>query len=164
VRGDTLVRQLLRGALDGAGRVDRTVLPARPQRGRPQLSILLAEDNPINALLAKSVLTKSGHEVEVVTNGKEAVDAVTGSIGGSRFDVVLMDLHMPVMDGVDAIGLIRKFEEAKGLPPVPILVLSADGQEATRHGVLAHGATGFVTKPIDPDKLIDAIEAQAAAA
>ena len=164
VRGDTLVRQLLRGALDGAGRVEKSAAVARPQRARPQLSVLLAEDNPINALLAKSVLTKGGHGVEVVTNGKEAVDAVTGGIGGVRFDVVLMDLHMPVMDGVDAIGLMRRFEEAKGLPPVPILVLSADGQEATRHGVLAHGATGFVTKPIDPEKLIDAIEAQAVAA
>src|SRR5690606_14992973 len=115
-----------------------------------RLSVLLAEDNEINALLARATLTKAGHAVNVVGNGKAAVDAITGGAGAHRYDVVLMDLHMPVMDGLDAIALIRKFEEEKGLPPVPIMVLSADSQEKTRHGVLAHGASGFVTKPLDP--------------
>jgi CheY-like chemotaxis protein len=74
-----------------------------------------------------------------------------------------MDLHMPVMDGLDAIGVIRRHEEDRGTAPVPIMVLSADGQETTRHHVLAHGASGFVTKPLDPDALIRAVEEQAAA-
>jgi len=75
-----------------------------------------------------------------------------------------MDLHMPVLDGLDAIVLIRKSEEERGLPPVPILVLTADGQEKTRHEVLAHGASGFVTKPVDPARLVEAIEGQRTAA
>jgi CheY-like chemotaxis protein len=70
---------------------------------------------------------------------------------------------MPVMDGLDAIAAIRRHEEERGTVPVPIMVLSADGQEATRHHVLAHGASGFVTKPLDPDGLVRALEAQAAA-
>jgi CheY-like chemotaxis protein len=98
----------------------------------------------------------------VVGNGKAAVDAVTLA-GKMRYDVVLMDLHMPVMDGLDAISLIRRHEEDRGAAPVPIMVLSADSQERTRHQVLAHGASGFVTKPLDPDALIRAVEEQAAA-
>ena len=103
-----------------------------------------------------------GHTIEVVGNGKAAVDAVTLP-GHGRYDVVLMDLHMPVMDGLDAIGVIRRHEEHRGVSPVPIMVLSADSQEKTRHQVLAHGASGFVTKPLDPDALIRAVEEQAAA-
>jgi CheY-like chemotaxis protein len=80
-----------------------------------------------------------------------------------RPDMVLMDLHMPVMDGLDAIALIRKYEEEKGLPALPIMVLSADSQESTRHTVLAHGATGFVTKPLDPQALLEAVQHQVAA-
>ena len=67
------------------------------------LSILLAEDNDINAMLARATLVKAGHRVDVVGNGKAAVDAVTVS-SHARYDVVLMDLHMPVMDGLDAIA------------------------------------------------------------
>jgi CheY-like chemotaxis protein len=65
---------------------------------------------------------------------------------------------MPVMDGLEAIALIRRHEEENDLPPVPIMVLSADSQEKTRHDVLAHGASGFVTKPLDPDALVHAVE------
>jgi CheY-like chemotaxis protein len=135
----------------------------RPHGGKTSgLSILLAEDNDINAMLARATLVKAGHRVDVVDNGKAAVDAVTLP-GHDRYDVVLMDLHMPVMDGLDAIGVIRRHEEDRGAAPVPIMVLSADSQEKTRHHVLAHGASGFVTKPLDPDQLVRAVEEQAAA-
>ena len=122
------------------------------------LSVLVVEDNDINALLARSALARAGHRVDVVANGKAAVEALTESGGVHRYDVVLMDLHMPVMDGLSAITLIRLHEEKKALPPVPILVLSADSQEKTRHGVIAHGATGFLTKPVDPRAMIEAVE------
>jgi CheY-like chemotaxis protein len=166
VRGATLTRLLASG--DGVA--------ASPQAGAAQvafarsavtgarLRVLLAEDNDINALLARAALTRAGHEVDVVGNGKAAVDALDGPDGGHRYVVVLMDLHMPVLDGLDAIALIRKSEEERGLPPVPILVLTADGQEKTRHEVLAHGASGFVTKPVDPARLVEAIEGQRTAA
>ncbi len=166
VRGDTLVRLLLqRGTLPGTAGGKGAAAPGPARRpSNARLHVLLAEDNEINALLARATLTKAGHRVDVVTNGKAAVDAVMDTAATRRYDVVLMDLHMPVMDGLDAIALIRKFEDEKGLPAMPIMVLSADSQEKTRHGVLAHGASGFITKPIDPAQLVAAIEEQAAAA
>jgi PAS domain S-box-containing protein len=165
VRGETLVRLLLQreGAGSGTTGGDTGSL-SRRRIGNGRLNVLLAEDNEINALLARVALQKAGHRVDVVANGKAAVDAVVESAAVQRYDVVLMDLHMPVMDGLDAIEMIRKFEEEKGLPAIPIMVLTADGQEATRHGVLAHGASGFITKPLDPAQLVEAIEQKAAAA
>jgi CheY-like chemotaxis protein len=165
VRGDTLLRTLLsdRSKPAAAATPDRASARSGHLHGKmPGLSILIAEDNDINAMLARATLVKAGHRVEVVGNGRAAVDAVTLP-GKDRFDVVLMDLHMPVMDGLDAIGVIRRYEEDRGVAPVPIMVLSADSQEKTRHHVLAHGASGFVTKPLDPDALIRAVEEQAAA-
>ena len=165
VRGETLVRLLLQretAVSSAPGGTTGTV--ARRRVGSGRLNVLLAEDNEINALLARVALQKAGHRVDVVTNGKAAVDAIVESASTHRYDAVLMDLHMPVMDGLDAIAMIRKFEEEKGLPAMPIMVLTADSQEATRHGVLAHGASGFLTKPLDPAQLVDAIEEKAAAA
>jgi PAS domain S-box-containing protein len=166
VRGQTLIRVLL----TTPSSIPAAATAQRPQRSRLAgpgtfrrrgLSILIAEDNDINALLAQATLTKAGHQVDVVGNGKAAVD-VLASASGHRYDVVLMDLHMPVLDGLDAISVIRRFEEEKGTAPVPIMVLSADSQEKTRHSVLAHGASGFVTKPLDPDILVRAVEDQVA--
>jgi CheY-like chemotaxis protein len=165
VRGETLLRVLL--ASKSAG----PILPEKqepagsilPTADGAALHILIAEDNEINAMLARAALSKAGHRVELVTNGRAAVDAVIHALHGRRFDIVLMDLHMPVMDGLDAIALIRKHEEEHGAPPIPIMVLSADGQETTRHAVLAHGATGFVSKPLDPKVLAEAVAQQAVA-
>ena len=163
VRGDTLLRMLLTGPLKAGGLAQQASIPSRQRQPSSEgMRVLVAEDNDINALLARSVLKKAGHKVELVRDGKAAVETLT-SAGAQRFDVVLMDLHMPVMDGLDAIAHIRRHEEAEGMPPVPILVLSADGQEATRHGVLAHGATGFLAKPVDPQAMIDAVENHAPA-
>ena len=76
----------------------------------------MAEDNDINAMLARATLLKAGHRVDIVGNGKAAVEAVTGGGRKRRYDVVLMDLHMPVMDGLDAIAAIRRYEEEVGRP------------------------------------------------
>lgn len=164
VRGETLLRVLLSRKGESVAAVGQSAMPREKSvDGAPSLSVLIAEDNDINALLASSTLRKAGHKVEIVRNGKAAVEALTASGGAHQFDVVLMDLHMPVMDGLDAIAHVRKYEESKGLAPTPILVLSADSQEKTRHGVIAHGATGFLTKPVDPQAMIDAIEVHATA-
>jgi len=166
VRGETLLRVLTaRQTAPIASTVPQSISKSREEpvaTARAGLSILIAEDNEINALLARSALTKAGHAVHVVANGRQAVEAIIHPVE-KRFDLVLMDLHMPVMDGLDAIALIRQEEEEKGLRPIPIMVLSADGQEGTRHAVLAHGATGFVTKPLDPKALIEAVAEQAVA-
>ena len=165
VRGETLLRTLL-GRTRPAADAEAGNAPAKPVvhrgHGPTSLSILLAEDNDINAMLARATLIKAGHRVDVVGNGKAAAEAVTLS-SNTRYDVVLMDLHMPVMDGLDAIAAIRRHEEDRGVAPIPIMVLSADSQEKTRHHVLAHGASGFVTKPLDPDALVRAVEEHAAA-
>ena len=162
VRSETLVRVLV-SSPDARQASRRKV--AREDVGKDgkivSLRVLVAEDNEINALLARSALEKAGHVVEIVRNGKAAVDAVIDGGGQAGYDVVLMDLHMPVMDGLDAIALIRKHEEARGWASLPILVLSADSQESTRHGVIAHGASGFLTKPIDPQAMIATVEASA---
>ncbi|EHK59292.1 ATP-binding protein [Allomesorhizobium alhagi] len=166
VRGETLLRVLLAGAAVPAtqGQAPAKAASAPARHTKPLgLSILIAEDNDINAMLARATLQKAGHRVEIVGNGKAAVEAVTGAGPKHRYDVVLMDLHMPVMDGLDAIAVIRRHEEEMGIVPVPIMVLSADNQEKTRHAVLAHGASGFVTKPLDPEALVEAVEEQAAA-
>ncbi|MEO3386811.1 response regulator [Mesorhizobium sp. CAU 1741] len=163
VRGETLVRVLLSVPPSTAGLTGMSSDIGAQQGSDSGLSVLVAEDNEINALLARATLEKAGHMVEVVRNGRAAVEALTAGGGAHRFDVVLMDLHMPVMDGLDAIAHIRKHEDAKGISPVPILVLSADSQETTRHGVIAHGATGFLTKPVDPQRMIEAVEGQVTA-
>lgn len=171
VRGETLLRLLL------ASQVTATppAAPAKEKSGPsgtrrkpgknrlPGLSVLVAEDNDINAMLARATLLKAGHRVDIVGNGKAAVEALTAAGRKHRYDVVLMDMHMPVMDGLDAIAAIRRYEESAGVAPVPIMVLSADSQEKTRHAVLAHGASGFVTKPLDPATLVRTVEEQAAA-
>ena len=167
VRGRTLLRILTHGAGDAPahGTVHRLEVKRRKPSAKntSSLQVLIAEDNEINALMARSVLEKAGHVVHHVRDGKAAVEAVRTARGRRPFDIVLMDLHMPVMDGLDAIALIRKHEEEKGLTAVPIMVLSADSQEKTRHDVLSHGANGFVTKPLDPHELVEAVRHQAAA-
>ncbi|RWB61311.1 PAS domain-containing sensor histidine kinase [Mesorhizobium sp.] len=164
VRGETLLRVLLTSHVPAPAEPHPEPRGAASVRRRDQsLSVLIAEDNDINAMLARATLLKAGHRVKIVGNGKAAVEAVTDAGLKHRFDVVLMDLHMPVMDGLDAIAAIRRHEEAMAVPPIPIMVLSADSQEKTRHSVLAHGASGFVTKPLDPDALVQAVEGQVAA-
>ncbi|RRI07689.1 PAS domain-containing sensor histidine kinase [Mesorhizobium tamadayense] len=164
VRGETLLRVLLTSHVPAPAEPRPEPRGVASVRRRDQgLSVLIAEDNDINAMLARATLLKAGHRVKIVGNGKAAVDAVTDAGLKHRFDVVLMDLHMPVMDGLDAIAAIRRHEEALAVPPIPIMVLSADSQEKTRHTVLAHGASGFVTKPLDPDALVQAVEGQVAA-
>ena len=164
VRGETLLRVLLTSHAPAPAEPRPQPRGAASMRRRDQgLSVLIAEDNDINAMLARATLLKAGHRVKIVGNGRAAVEAVTEAGLKHRFDVVLMDLHMPVMDGLDAIAAIRRHEEALAVPPIPIMVLSADSQEKTRHTVLAHGASGFVTKPLDPDALVQAVEGQVAA-
>ena len=142
---------------------DKTPQALARTHGNGSLSVLIAEVNDINAMLARASLQKAGHRVDIVNNGKAAVDAIATESAARRYDVVLMDLHMPLMDGMDAIAAIRRHEGATGVAPVPIMVLSADSQEKTRHAVLAHGASGFVTKPLDPQALVHAVESQIAA-
>ena len=126
-----------------------------------KLSVLVAEDNEINALLVRSALTKAGHSVTVVGDGRSAVGEMTRQ--KQSHDVVLMDLHMPIMDGLDAIAAIRTREDEKGRNHVPILALTADGQIEVEQAVRAVGGDGMITKPVDPARLVLMVEEAAAA-
>jgi signal transduction histidine kinase/DNA-binding response OmpR family regulator len=118
--------------------------------------VLLAEDNEINALLARTVLVKAGQEVVGAATGADAVRAHRQALAeGKPFDLVLMDLHMPVMDGADAIRAIRRAEARQGLKRVRIYTLTADEQAGARRESAQAGADGFLTKPLAPARLID---------
>lgn len=159
VRSATLLRvlsgELPPGATHGAGPVsDLSVEQVKP------LHLLVAEDNEINVRLMRAVLGKTVHRVTFVGDGEEAVSAVREMQKSSDpFDLIFMDLHMPRLDGADAISQIRSYEEEHGLKPVVILALSADAQPKTRNAILERGASGFLSKPIDPGDLIEAIGA-----
>ena len=117
-----------------------------PQPARP-LAVLLAEDGPVNQLLVKRLLEKAGHTVTVVETGVQAIEAVAGS----DFDVVLMDIQMPEMDGLDATMRIRAGE--KNGRRLPVIALTAHAMEADRERCLAAGMDGYISKPISPDAL-----------
>ena len=116
---------------------------------RHGLTILLAEDNPINMMLIRELLRRRGHNVVEVTNGTDAVRVMAEH----RFDLLLTDIHMPGMDGIEAARAIRKTEEAAGTPRVPIVALTADALETGKRACQEAGMDGFLTKPVDPAEL-----------
>lgn len=112
--------------------------------------ILLVEDNEINQDVARELLERSGLPVTIAANGEEAVRAVKEK----DFEVVLMDIQMPVMDGYQATREIRKDERLKDLP---IIAMTAHAMTGDREGCLAAGMNDYVTKPIDPEKLFSTL-------
>ena len=120
--------------------------PAIEPRG---LKILLAEDNPINAMLIRELLRRRGCQIKEVTNGKAAVDAVENE----RFDLLLTDIHMPEMDGIEATRAIRANETKGFRDRLPIVALTADALETGKHACQDAGMDGFLTKPVDPAEL-----------
>ena len=116
------------------------------------LSILLAEDNLINQKVSVGMLTKLGHRVFVANDGNEAVAA----LGQQPFDLVLMDVQMPEMDGLEATAVIRASERATGRH-LPIVALTAHAMKGDRERFLAAGMDGYVTKPIRQAELWKAI-------
>jgi two-component system, sensor histidine kinase and response regulator len=127
-----------------AGERPRAPRPARRAR-RPQgkLHVLLAEDNPVNQLLATRIFKKLGHHVTVVSNGREALSAVQAG----QFDLVAMDVQMPEMDGLDATAAIRAWEKATGTH-TPIMAMTAHAMKGDRERCLAAGMDGYTSKPI----------------
>jgi CheY-like chemotaxis protein len=126
------------------------------------LAVLLAEDNEINALLARAVLEGLGHTVEEVRDGAAAVAAANARPG--RFDLILMDLHMPGLDGLAAVRAIREREAAAGTARAPIVAVTADVLAETRAAALAAGVDRMVEKPMTPDVLRRALAALAVGA
>ncbi|GGD14548.1 response regulator [Aquisalinus flavus] len=106
--------------------------------------VLLAEDNQINAVLASTILRNCGHQVDRVENGQEAIEAVSSS----NYDLILMDMHMPFMDGVAATRHIRGL--SGGIANLPVVALTANSLTADRKACLDVGMDDFLTKPFDP--------------
>ena len=122
-------------------------IPAAPAR---LLRVLLAEDTPANQKLLTYVLGERGHHVEVVENGQQALDA----IGQADFDVVLMDVQMPVMDGLRATEAIRNFADPRKAR-LPIIAITAHALTGDAERCLAAGMDGYISKPIKGKELIE---------
>jgi PAS domain S-box-containing protein len=137
------------------------VLPVSRHAGKPSLreepaprrdekiQILLAEDNPINAMLTRELLRRRGYAVSEVASGEEALVAIERE----RFDLLLTDIHMPGLDGIETARRIRARELAQGGDRLPIVALTADALETGKHACQDAGMDGFLTKPIDPAEL-----------
>jgi CheY-like chemotaxis protein len=117
------------------------------------LSILVAEDNAVNQRLIARLLQKRGHAVVLALNGREALEAMENQ----PFDMVLMDIQMPEMDGFEATRLIREKERASGAH-APIIALTAHAMQGDEERCLACGMDGYITKPIQPEDLFREID------
>ena len=139
----------------------------QPQRGDPSNAIwtpaahrgavsgrvLIAEDNPVNQLLMVRLLERSGHQVVVAGNGRAALAAISQQ----SFDLVLMDVQMPELDGLEATRLLRQSERATG-KYLPVIAMTAHAMQGDREKCLSAGMTAYVAKPIRPEELFKTIE------
>jgi CheY-like chemotaxis protein len=123
-------------------------------RAARRLRVLVAEDNPVNQKLAQHLLERRGHTPILVTNGREASTALLVD----AFDLVLMDLQMPEMDGFEATAAIRARERAGGHARVPIVAFTAHAMHGDRQRCLDADMDGYVAKPIKPVELFEVID------
>jgi signal transduction histidine kinase/CheY-like chemotaxis protein len=131
----------------------RGAAEAPMQAPHKQLHILLVEDNRINQRFAKALLNKAGHEVEIANNGHEAVDAVRNG----DFDVVLMDVQMPELDGIQATRQIRQLPAPKST--VPVIAMTANAMAGAREEYLAAGMDDYISKPVQATLLLTKLAA-----
>jgi len=137
----------------------RPANPPAPGREWPQahpLNILLSEDNPVNQKLAIRLLEKAGHRVTLAGTGREAL-AAWENAGPPGFDIVLMDIQMPEMDGMEATAEIRSREKSSG-KHIPIVAMTAHAMRGDKERCLESGMDGYISKPIHPDGLFAEIE------
>jgi two-component system, sensor histidine kinase len=140
----------LRLPVQALGPADEQNAPRSPLRCMParSLQVLVAEDHPVNRQYMAALLEGLGHEPHFAANGEEAVRAASSR----SFDLVLMDLHMPVLDGLGATRAIRGLSDPS-ISTLPIVALTADALDDTRERCLVAGMNDFLTKPVSPQKL-----------
>jgi CheY-like chemotaxis protein len=114
--------------------------------------ILLAEDNLVNQKLATMMLSKAGYTVQVVSNGRLAVEAFTRN--SDRYDLILMDIQMPEMDGFEATRQIRE----KGFTDIPIVAMTANAMKGDREKCLEAGMNDYISKPIKREIVFKILE------
>jgi PAS domain S-box-containing protein len=144
--------------IEPADEIEKTATP--PNKG---LSILVAEDNEINALLMRSLLGRLGHHAVISTNGEEALESwLSAKSAGAAYDLVLMDIQMPQLDGIETTKRIRELETEQSGRRTPILALTANTMVEDRYACFEAGMDGFLIKPLDRDKLAEALAGLAA--
>jgi CheY-like chemotaxis protein len=130
------------------------IVPFSPAASRRRSArILLAEDNEINSRIALRILERAGYEADAVPNGKEAIAA----LDRASYDMVLMDVQMPEMDGLEATAMIR-LQERGGRPKTPIVAMTANAMLGDRERCLAAGMDDYISKPVNIHELYRAIE------
>jgi PAS domain S-box-containing protein len=146
------------GPIEAPDQVEtRSIAPSQ------SLSILVAEDNEINALLMRSLLTRLGHQAVITTNGEEALESwLAAKSAGAPYDLVLMDIQMPQLDGIETTKRIRSLEAGQPGRQTPILALTANTLVEDRYACFEAGMDGFLIKPLDREKLADALAGLAA--
>ncbi len=154
--GESQLREAVLSALAGGRDIkldtgERDLGLLRPRNGK---RILLAEDNPVNQRLALRILEKQGHSIEVALTGQEALERSAAQ----DFDVILMDVQMPDMDGLEATAAIRRRERGTG-KHVPVIAVTAHAMTGDRERCLAAGMDGYLSKPIRAQEVIDALSA-----
>jgi len=152
---DAIHAALARPGAEGALAPERPLVTRHSvQEAQRPLRVLVAEDNAVNRVLIVSLLKKRGHSVVIAENGREAATAHARE----RFDVVLMDVQMPEMDGFEATAAIRTREAVSGLH-LPIIALTAHAMTGDRERCVAAGMDFYLTKPVRPGELYEALEA-----
>ncbi len=158
----TVLAQHIAAPAPAAAAAKATERPAKPlpelvderRIRRPGATrVLLVEDDAVNRLAARRTLELGGFLVDIAEDGEQAVAALRGH----DYDVVLMDIQMPVMDGITAMGIIRADEAAAGKPPTPIIAVTAYSMQGDRERILSAGADGYLAKPLDMDMLCSAV-------
>jgi two-component system chemotaxis response regulator CheY len=114
-------------------------------------SILAVDDSPSMRKMITYTLCEAGYQCDCAENGQDALEKAAEK----KFDLVIMDINMPVMNGIDAIGELRKTDDYKS---APIIVLSTESRDEIKQKGRKAGATGWIVKPFDPDKLIAAMK------
>lgn len=139
----------------GERRSERTLpsAAAGDEKSPLGLKVLLAEDNEINQMVAKMMLERFGCDVDIVETGRHAVNAM----GSARYDVILMDIHMPEMDGYTATDAIRKLEEPLCLH-TPIIAMTAKAMPGDRELCISSGMDDYIVKPVRPDDLYSVLD------
>ena len=146
------IRAVIRGAT--VGDEDRPLVTSYLLKERAaHLRILLAEDEPMNQLLAKTILEEKGFRITTVENGQSALAAWAQG----TFDAILMDVQMPLMDGFETTRTIRAREQETG-GHIPIIAMTAHAMKGDRENCLAAGMDGYITKPVDPNRLFAELE------
>ena len=151
------LRETLLVALGQREAKEETVLPALHETvDFTEKHVLLAEDNELNREIALEILGEYGFMIDIAENGAEAVEKVAASRPGD-YDLILMDIQMPVMDGYEATRMIRKLEEPE-LASIPILAMTANAFDEDRKAALNCGMNGFLSKPIDMKEVIRTLQ------